>query len=52
MNTILNFLGTDHRACDKLFALAEEAEAVTKNNKAKENRASARAAFPYEANDG
>lgn len=25
MNTILNFLGSDHRACDDLFAAAEEA---------------------------
>ncbi len=24
MNTILNFLGSDHRACDNLFAAAEE----------------------------
>lgn len=30
MNTILNFLGSDHRACDDLFAAAEEA-AASKN---------------------
>jgi hemerythrin-like domain-containing protein len=27
MRTILEFMGTDHRACDDLFALAEEAAA-------------------------
>jgi hemerythrin-like domain-containing protein len=27
MNTILDFLGSDHRACDDLFAAAEEAVA-------------------------
>ena len=27
MGTILDFLGTDHRACDKLFAAAEAAAA-------------------------
>lgn len=30
MSTILDFLGTDHRACDELFASAEEA--VAKKN--------------------
>ncbi len=30
MNTILDFLGSDHRACDDLFAAAEEA-AASKN---------------------
>lgn len=30
MNTILDFLGSDHRACDGLFAAAEEA-AASKN---------------------
>ena len=30
MNTILDFLGSDHRACDSLFAAAEEAAASHK----------------------
>lgn len=43
MNTILDFLGADHRACDDLFALAEEA--VAKSNRVKENWDSARTLF-------
>lgn len=43
MNTILDFLGTDHHTCDDLFALAEDA--VAKSNRVKESWHSARALF-------
>lgn len=43
MNTIADFLCADHRACDDLFAFAEEA--VAKNNWSNENGNRTRALF-------
>ncbi len=37
MSTILEFLGTDHRACDDLFASAEEAAASKNWDSAREH---------------
>jgi hemerythrin-like domain-containing protein len=45
MNTILNFLGSDHRACDDLFASAESAVAQQRWEAARDGFAQFRAAM-------